>query len=468
MDDLRVLAVDDEKSMRDLLSIILKKEGLRADVAATREEVTGFLARHRYGLVITDIKMPNFSGLEVLRMVRESCQETKVILITAYASADTAIEAMKLGAFDYITKPFKVDEIKRLIHSALQQARAAVDSRAAAGDEAVREVGDEAVRDFIVGDSKGILEICKMIGKVANRKSTVLITGESGTGKELIARAIHHNSDRKGRPFLTVNCGALTDTLLESELFGHLKGSFTGAITDKKGLFEAADGGTFFLDEISETSKSFQVKLLRVLQEQVIKRVGDTRDVRVDVRIIAATNRDLQAMIMAGEFREDLFFRLNVISIHVPPLRERREDVAKLAEHFLRKYQRQPSDPVRISQEAMGILQDHVWPGNVRELENVIERAMAMAGSETIGPDALPPSLPARVAAPASVLGLAELPAEGVDLEALLHDLEQHYLRRALEQAGGNMQEAARLLGLSLRSLRYRLAKGRGEEPALT
>jgi two-component system response regulator PilR (NtrC family) len=450
MTEARVLAVDDEKSMRDLLAIILKKEGYRADVARNRQEVEGFLAANHYQLVISDVKMPGFSGIEVLRMVRENSPETRVILVTAYASTETAIEAMKLGAFDYITKPFQVDEMKRLVRAAMQRERETV---------LPREVKTEVATDYIVGDSRGIIEICKTIGRVANRKITVVITGESGTGKELIARAIHYNSERKSKPFITVNCGALTDTLLESELFGHVKGSFTGAVGDKKGLFEAANGGTFFLDEISETSKTFQVKLLRVLQEEKVKRVGDTADVPVDARIIAATNQDLARLIREGAFREDLYYRLNVISIRVPPLRERREDIPRLVDYFLKKYHRGHGDPVRLTQDALDLLMRYRWPGNVRELENVIERAMAMESGEAVTSDSLPPILSGGEAAGDVGQSAAEFPPEGVNLEEILDRIEQSYVRKALEKARGNRQEAARLLGLTMRSFRYRLAK---------
>ncbi len=452
MDDTRVLAIDDEKGMRDLLTIILQKEGLPADVAGTRTEVERLLGEHRYTLIISDIKMAGMSGIDVLRSVRERTPETKVILITAYASTETAIEAMKLGAYEYITKPFDVDEMRRLIRSALQHE---------AGESIAREIKTQVTTDYIVGDSRGILEICKTIGRIAARKITVVIQGESGTGKELIARAIHYNSDRKAMPFISVNCGALTDTLLESELFGHVKGAFTGAISDKKGLFEAAHGGTLFLDEISETSKGFQVKLLRVLQEGTVKRVGDTRDIPVDVRIIAATNRDPDRLVREGALREDLYFRLNVISLRVPALRERPEDIPKLVDYFIHKYRRQ-DDPMRFNGEAMSLLQRYHWPGNVRELENVVERAMAVAGSEAIGPEALPASISAGEIPDATEPAGVVMPP-GFDLEAHLEGIERGYLRAALERAEGNRQEAAALLGISLRSLRYRLDKLRFE-----
>jgi two-component system response regulator PilR (NtrC family) len=453
MDETRVLAIDDEKGMRDLLTIILQKEGLPADVAGNRADVERLLDEHRYTLVISDIKMSGMSGIDVLRSVRERTPETKVILITAYASTETAIEAMKLGAFEYITKPFDVEEMRRLIRSALQRE---------AAEPIAREIRTQVTTDYIVGDSRGILEICKTIGRIAARKITVVIQGESGTGKELIARAIHYNSDRKARSFISVNCGALTDTLLESELFGHVKGSFTGAIADKKGLFEAAHGGTLFLDEISETSKGFQVKLLRVLQEGTVKRVGDTRDIPVDVRIIAATNRDPERLVREGALREDLYFRLNVISLQIPALRDRPEDIPKLVDYFVRKYRR-PDDPTHLTAEAMNLMQRYRWPGNVRELENVVERAMAVAGGESIGPDALPASLSAGDSPEQPESSSVTVVPPGFDLEAHLEEIERGFLRAALERTGGNRQDAAALLGISLRSLRYRLDKLRFE-----
>jgi two-component system response regulator PilR (NtrC family) len=450
----KVLAIDDELSMRDLLKIILKKEGLEPDVAGTKEEVERLLKKNDYQLVISDVKMPGFSGIDVLRLVRQKSADTRIILITAYASTETAIEAMKLGAFDYITKPFKVDEMKVLIRNALQREKEPL---------IPREVKTDVATDYIVGDSQAMLDICKTIGRVANRKITVLIYGESGTGKELIARAIHYNSDRKSAPFITVNCGALTDTLLESELFGHVRGSFTGAVADKKGLFEAANGGTFFLDEISETSKAFQIQLLRVLEEEKVKRVGDTRDIAVDVRIIAATNQDLAQSIKDGRFREDLYYRLNVISIAIPPLRERREDIPKLADYFLKKYHRSHGDPVRFTKEAIEYLRGYRWPGNVRELENVIERAVAVESGEAISPGALPGILTGEEAPEPMDMGSLDFPPEGLDLEEVLGNLEKHYLEKALEIADGNQKTAAKILKLSPRSFRYRLSKLKGE-----
>ena len=450
----KVLAIDDELSMRDLLKIILKKEGLEPDVAGTKEEVERLLKKHDYQLVISDVKMPGFSGIDVLRMVRQKSEDTRIILITAYASTETAIEAMKLGAFDYITKPFKVDEMKVLIRSALQREKEPI---------IPREVKTDVATDYIVGDSQAMLDICKNIGRVANRKITVLIYGESGTGKELIARAIHYNSDRKKAPFITINCGALTDTLLESELFGHVRGSFTGAVADKKGLFEAANGGTFFLDEISETSKAFQIKLLRVLEEEKVKRVGDTRDIPVDARIIAATNQDLVQCIKEGRFREDLYYRLNVISIAIPPLRERGEDIPKLADYFLKKYHRNHGDPVRFTKETMEFLRGYRWPGNVRELENVIERAVAVESGEAISTGALPGILTGEEAPAPLDVGSLDFPSEGLDLEEVLGRLEEYYLEKALEIADGNQKTAARILRLSPRSFRYRLSKLKGD-----
>jgi len=319
---LRALIVDDEPGLRRVLVIMLRKEGCVVDAASGRAELEDLLSRERYDLLVTDMRMPDITGLEVLRLVQEKSPGVRMLVMTAYPSADTTIQAIQRGALDYITKEGDyLEKIRQLARDGIRrlQGEVATPSRL--------EVRTDLRTEYLVGDSPGMLEICKIVGRVAERKSTVLLTGESGTGKELIARAIHSNSPRRDQPLISINCGALTETLLESELFGHVKGSFTGAVADKKGLFEAADGGTLFLDEIGETSRAVQVKLLRVLQEERVRRVGDTRDITVDVRIIAATNQDLQALIREGLFREDLFFRLNVIPIHVPPLRERREDI---------------------------------------------------------------------------------------------------------------------------------------------
>ncbi|MDH4100918.1 MAG: sigma-54 dependent transcriptional regulator [Nitrospirota bacterium] len=447
----KILIVDDERSMRDLLLIMLKREGYDVTVAETGEEALAALKREIFDLVITDIKMPRITGLDILKAVKEVSPDTLVIMITAFASAETAVEAMKIGAYDYITKPFKVDEIKLVIKNAIEKKLLKDENRRLKQEIAIRH-GYEG----FVGGSEVMKKVFALIAKVADSKSTVFITGESGTGKELVARAIHHNGVRKERPFVTVNCGALPEALLESELFGHMKGSFTGAIDNKAGLFEVADGGSIFLDEIGDMPLPLQVKLLRVLQEREFKRVGGTADIKVDVRVIAATNRDLKGQVAKGEFREDLYYRLNVIPIALPSLRERREDIPALVEHFLAKYSA-GGERKRIAPDALQRLMDCEWKGNVRELENVIERAVALSDGPLIKTDYLPEPAPSeRGAVVAAVDVSAERP---VDLEKIVEDLEVEFLTKALDKAHGVKTDAAKLLGLSFRSFRHRLKK---------
>src|SRR5512143_328819 len=375
----RVLVVDDVKGMREFLSIMLKKEGYDPVTADGGQKAIKLIKEDIFDLVITDVKMPKSSGMDVLRAVKEHSPDTVVIMITAYATAESAVEAMKEGAYDYIMKPFKVDEIKLVVRNALEKRRLTGENQLLR-----REV--EAVKGFedFVGRSDAMRRVFELISKVADKQSTVLITGESGTGKELAARAIHSLSGRRDHPFVYIHCGALPEQLLESELFGHMKGSFTGAVDNKAGLFEVAEGGTVFLDEISETTQAFQVKLLHVIQDREFKRVGGTTDIKVDVRIIAATNRDLKEEIRKGLFREDLFYRLNVIPLDMPPLRERRDDVPLLAGHFLEVY-RKGGSPDRISPEAMAALVEHEGKGHGRERENMIERACALTDGSVIG-----------------------------------------------------------------------------------
>jgi two-component system response regulator PilR (NtrC family) len=452
----RILVVDDEKSMLKVLTIMLRKEGCEVEAAGSRKEVEGLLQSKEFDLLITDMKMPDMSGLDVLNLAREKRPDTRMVVMTAYPSTDTTIEAIQKGALDYITKEGDyLEKIRRIVRET--SARAA--ERPAS--PALLEVRTEYRTDHIIGDSPAMIEICKVIGRVAGRKSTVLITGESGSGKELIARAIHYHSPRREHPLIGVNCGALTETLLESELFGHIKGSFTGAVADKKGLFEASSGGTFFLDEIADTSKAVQVRLLRVLQEERVKRVGDSRDIEVDVRIIAATNQDLPSLMRQNLFREDLFFRLNVIPIHVPPLRERKEDIPKLVKYFVNKYCRAAGEPVmEVLPEAMESLVGHRWTGNVRELENVVERVVAMKTGESISLDALPESVrEGGHESGGSPMEVPDIPPEGLKLEDLVEGYEKGLIMKALRMAGERKSEAARLLGLSARSFRYRLEK---------
>jgi two-component system response regulator PilR (NtrC family) len=453
----RILVVDDEQSMCRVLSIMLKKEGCDVETASSRSAFEAFLDQDPFDMLITDMKMPDLTGLDVLNVVSEKWPETRMIVMTAFPSTDTTIQAIQKGALDYITKEGDyLEKIRSIVREAERK------NEETPSSSSLLQVRTEHLTDHIIGDSSAMLEICKVVGRVANLKSTVLLTGESGTGKELIARAIHYHSLRRERPLVGINCGALTETLLESELFGHVRGSFTGAVADKKGLFEAASGGTFFLDEIGETSKSVQVKLLRVLQEEKVRRVGDSKDIEVDARIIAATNQDLSGLIRQGAFREDLFFRLNVIPIHLPPLRERREDIPKLAGYFLEKYCRAAGqDLKKFDQKAMELLKVYAWPGNVRELENVIERIAAME----VGGVVLPASLPDFIREGKTSLSrqgegaVPDIPPEGIRLEDVVEEYERKIILKALEMAGDRRSKAAELLGLSARSFRYRLDK---------
>ena len=415
--------------MRDLLSIMLKNEGYKVDAAESATRARDLISRGTYDLVISDIAMPDGSGVDVLRTAREIQPDCIVILITAYASTESAIEALKLGAYDYIIKPFDVEELRIVLKNALEKRQ-------------------------LERESSAMEQVKALLDRVAPTNSTVLIWGESGTGKELAARAIHGRSPRRAKQFVSINCGALPDELLESELFGHVKGSFTGAVATKKGLFEVADGGTIFLDEIGDTSAAMQIKLLRVLQERQIRRVGGTEQLEVDVRIITATNQDLETMVREKRFREDLYYRINVIAVQMPPLREKREDIPFLANHFLAKYNKIMGKKIReISPEAMRHLTEYGWPGNVRELENVIERAVALEGTERI----LPASFNREVASRAdSGQGLPVVLTDGgIDLETQLEQLRERLMSEALARTHGVQTRAAELLGMSFRSFRY-------------
>jgi two-component system response regulator PilR (NtrC family) len=449
----RILVVDDEASMRQLMEIALSKEGYQVTGADSARQAREMFAERSFDLVISDIKLPDLSGVEVLRHVRETAPDTPVIMITAYASTDTAVEALRLGAADYVTKPFKIDELKIIIKSHLEKKRLK--------EEVVqlkRTLQKVHGLDSILGRSPKMLELFELVQSIAPTQSTVLITGESGTGKELVARAIHVYSLRKAEPFVSVNCGAVPETLLESELFGHMRGSFTGATTNKKGLFEVADRGSIFLDEIAEMSPAMQVKLLRVLQEKRFRRIGAAEETEVDVRVIAATNKNLEQMVEEKTFREDLYYRLNVIPIALPPLRDRREDIALLAEHFLARSCTQMGKSIsKISDQAMAVLMSHDWPGNVRELENVIERAVALETTRVILPERLPENLLRARAAPAAPA--TEIPEQGLDFSQYVANVERRLLTQALEKAGGIQTRAAKLLSMNLRSFRYLLQK---------
>ena len=448
----RILVVDDEQGMRDFLSIMLKKEGYEVVAAENGEHALKAIHAEIYDLVITDVKMPKVDGIEVLRTVKEVSPETVVVVITAFATTDIAVQAMKLGAYDYITKPFKVDEIKLIIQKALEKRDLRKENILLK-----REIASRAGFENFIGKSAAMQKVFALIRQVADTKSTVLISGESGTGKELVARAVHFSSARKDKPFVTVNCGALPETLLESELFGYMKGSFTGATSNKQGLFEAANGGTIFLDEISATTLNLQIKLLRVIQERTFMRVGGTTDIKVDVRVIAASNKDLQSEVAKGSFREDLYYRLNVIPIHLPPLRERKDDIAVLAEHFLHRFTPPGNDPKKITNDALNFFTNYRWPGNVRELENTIERLVILASGDTISIEHVPDSLKTFIPCPELIP--SEIPETGLNMEELLENAERTLLRKALEKSGGVKTEAARLLGLSFRSFRHRLQK---------
>jgi two-component system response regulator PilR (NtrC family) len=449
----KILIADDEQSMRDFLSIMLKKEGYDVHVAENGADAVKLIQSEIFDLVITDVKMPQLDGLGVLRAVKEVSPETIVIMITAFATTETAVEAMKLGAYDYITKsaPFKIDEIKLIIEKALEK-------RSLRKENILlrREIESRAGFENFIGKSEVMQRVFALIRQVADTKSTVLVTGESGTGKELVARAVHFSSSRKNKPFVTVNCGALPETLLESELFGYMKGAFTGAAANKQGLFEVANGGTIFLDEISATTPALQVKLLRVIQEREFKRVGGTADIKVDVRVIAASNRNLKEEIEKGAFREDLFHRLNVIPIKLPSLRERREDIPLLVDFFLKKVSA-GREPKKISPEVMNMLMTYQWPGNVRELQNAIERLNIMASGDTIRLEHMPENI--QVNESGADLIPANIPDFGLDIETILATAEKTLLQKALEKAGGVKTEAARLLGLTFRSFRHRLQK---------
>ncbi len=445
----RILIVDDERGMRDLLSIMLRNDGYRVDQAESSARARELLSRGSYDLVISDIAMPDGSGVDLLRIAKETQPDTIVILITAYASTESAIEALKLGAYDYIIKPFDVEEMRIVLKNALERRQLERENTLLK-----RELKENSRFDELVGSSAAMKDVREMIDRIASTNSTVLISGDSGTGKELAARAIHRRSPRRAKQFVSINCGALPDELLESELFGHVKGSFTGAVATKKGLFEVADGGTIFLDEIGDTSPAMQSKLLRVLQEREIRRVGGTEQLEVDVRVIAATNQDLEAMVREKRFREDLYYRINVIALQMPPLRGKREDIPVLANHFLTKYSKTMGKKIReITPEAMQKLLEYDWPGNVRELENVIERAVALEGTDRIHPGSFSLEVPNRPDT-GTALPLA-LTQDGIDLETQLERLRERFMTEALSRTQGIQTRAAELLGMSFRSFRY-------------
>jgi two-component system, NtrC family, response regulator PilR len=442
-----LLIVDDEASLRDFLSIVFEDEGWRVETAGSVAEAQAAVAKSEPDLILCDLMLPDGSGIDLLREVKSATPSVAVVMITAHTSTKSAVEALKAGAFDYIAKPFDIDELKIIVRNAVER----------------KELEDENLHlrtaleerftfSNIIGRSTRMQDIFSVVQRIAKTNSTVLISGESGTGKELIARAIHYNSGRRGK-FVSINCGALPETLLESELFGHERGSFTGAIREKRGLFHEADRGTIFLDEIGETSTAMQIKLLRVLQDHVVRRVGSNVENQVEVRVIAATNRDLAESIKAGTFREDLFYRINVIPIALPPLRQRREDIPLLVDHFITKYSKSMGVPLkRISSDAMRSIEKYHWPGNVRELENVIERMIALEPSDVLTTKSLPEHVLLGGTIPEMVF---DLPADGISLQDHLEGIGKIFMLKALERTGGVQTQAAELLRMSFRSFRY-------------
>src|ERR1041385_530664 len=448
----KILIVDDERSIREVLDIFLKKEGFSVTSASTGLEGLNHVRASDFDLIISDIKMPDMSGIDLLRELRTTGFNGQFILLTAFASAETAIQALKMGAFDYILKTENfIEELKLVVRNALES-------------RWLREENTYLKREFkkvhgmgnLIGKSRKMQELFKMIEVVSATNSTVLITGESGTGKELVAKAIHLNSPRAEEAFISVNCGAFTETLLESELFGYMRGAFTGAATNKKGLFEVADKGTIFLDEIGDTSLAMQVKMLRVLQERTLRRVGGTEEISVDVRIISATNRDLSEMVAENHFREDLFYRISVIPLELPPLRHRRDDIPLLADHFLAKLNVSMGKKVdRISDEALKKMESYDWPGNVRELENAMERAFILEMSNELSAQHLPES----VATNSRMRAVTNFPDEGFDLESYVETLQKGFLEEALRRTDGVQVKAAELLRMSYRSFWHYMQK---------
>lgn len=432
-----ILVVDDEKGQREILEMILSGEGYDVTTASSGEAAMKFVADRHFDLVLTDLKMTGMSGLDLLKELTDFDKSIIVILLTAHGSVDSAVDALRLGAFDYLQKPYDSEKLLDTVSRALTQLK--------------------SLDVEIVSGSPEMDKVKKLILKMAKSNSTILVRGESGTGKELIARSLHRNSSRANNIFQAVNCAAINENLLESELFGHEKGSFTGAVNEKKGLFEIADGGTLFLDEIGELDIALQAKLLRALQERQIRRVGGTKEISIDVRVVAATNRDLLKMSQEGSFREDLYYRLNVLSLEIPPLRDRESDIPLLIDFFIKKHTRDTKRKIEIDKKAENFLHNYSYPGNVRQLESAIERAILLCENDTITTDDLPPEM---LAIPASSSGtgtdeLFKLPPEGVDFE----DVERSLITQAMERTDNNITKSAKLLGLTFRTLQYRLEK---------
>ncbi len=437
----RILVIDDEDSMCNFMEIMLTKEGYEVDTANSGSEGLSFLKQKDYELVIADLNMPGMTGIEVLKEVKTFKEHQEMIVMTAFASVDTAIEAMKQGARDYITKPFKIDEIKLVIEKSINHKK--LESENKTLKQQLQQ--DHSFEKFL-GKSESVVKLKNFASQVAETDSTVLILGESGTGKDVIARAIHHHSPRSGGPFVTINCGALPENLLESELFGHTKGSFTGAIKDKEGLFNVANGGTLFLDEIGNTSITIQVKLLRVLEDKMITPIGGTKPVEVDVRLIAATNANLEDDVKAGRFRADLFYRLNVIPINIPTLRDRKDDIELLVEHFVKRHCKKIDTVVKnVSKDALKMLNENLWPGNVRELENTIERAVILCKGNTLKVS----DFPEKLANKEELSVVSEAPAKNPTLESI----EKAYIHFVMTQTSGKKTKAAKILGIDTSTL---------------
>ncbi len=450
-----ILIVDDDRSMREFLEILLTKEGYQVSLADSGERACEILEDHPFDLVITDIRMKDIDGIGVLKKAKQVSPDTMVVMISAFATADTAVEAMKEGAYDYIPKPFKVREFKRLVSDTLK-------SRKKSAAKKEKDVGGYCYHfDCLIGESPQMRKVYDLIERVSQTKSNILISGESGTGKELAARAIHRQSPRGDNPFVVISCAGLPETLIESELFGYKKGAFTGAAADKEGLFDTAEDGTVFLDEIGDLTPAIQIKLLRVIQERTFTAVGGTEEKKVDVRFISATNKDLEGEVMEKRFREDLYFRLNVIHISMPPLREREGDLPILSQYFIEKYSRElGKDVKKISAYAMDILSQYSFPGNVRELENIIERSVALETSSIVLPESLTLSNFQKHGRTETVdRRSTDLSHKGIDLDQAMAKVERDYILKALEITHGSRQKAAELLGISERSLRYRLEK---------
>ena len=449
----KILVVDDDQGMREFLEILLAREGYDVTLASGGKEAIGLCRKYKFDLVITDLKMPKVDGIDVLKTIREISPETMVILITAFASGETALAAMKEGAHDYLEKNFDVEDLKTVIKDALSK-------KGVKEEDAVfmKDVEDNLSFGNMIGKSKGMLKVYSLVKKVADTIANILITGESGTGKELVAMAIHENSSRKDKSFVVINCGGIPENLLESELFGYMKGSFSGATADKAGLFEVAHKGTIFLDEIGELPPFLQVKLLRVVQEKTFRRIGGAEDIKVDVRIISATNQDLAQKVKNGAFREDLYYRLNVIPVKIPPLRERNEDIPLLTSYFIEKYSKEFKKEIKkISPYAIQLLMKYPFPGNVRELENIIERSVALETTNIILPENLVMPGAGRIDEYAGLS--AGIPEEGINLNEELTKIERLLIKKALQKANSSKTKAAKYLNISFDSLRYRLEK---------